>query len=104
MTINYHKGIDVFYSDVDKPPVKDPKCSACESTMRTERYATPRGFAEAMAKRKTDSYVYSCSHSGKPAHDHLVDLYREWEDLKSDRLKAIVMEEILEKRKKLTES
>lgn len=56
-----------------------------------------------MAKRKTDSYVYSCPHSGKPAHDHLVDLYREWEDLKSDRLKTIVLEEIVEKRKKLAD-
>lgn len=101
---SYHKGIDIFYSDVNKPPLENQQCSACGSTMETDRGNTYRGWAEAMAKHKTDSYIYSCPHSGKSAHDDLVELYQEWEDLKSERLKAIVMEEIVEKRKKLAES
>ena len=96
----YHKGIDIFYSDPDKPPVQNPRCTACGAKMTVERRKTFRSWTEAMAKRETDSYIYCCPNSGKDPHSHLVELYSELEDLKSERLKAIVQEEIDEKRKK----
>lgn len=101
--MNYHKGIDVLFSDPEKP-LERPECLACGSVLRMTREDTARSFAEAMSKHKTDSLVYSCPYTGGEDHDHLVELYREWEGLKSDRLRKIVRDEIEEKRKKLIKS
>jgi len=101
VTEAYHKGLSIFFSNVDKPPLTEEKCLVCLAPMKVERRETYRSFVSAMADNKVDSWVYSCPKVGTKGHPELTALYKEWENLKSEKLKAIVWEEIEEKRKKL---
>lgn len=94
---NYHSGIDTFSSDPEKDAKTDIVCLACRTLMsgvKRERFGS---WAASMAGVKSWAWDYFCHHSGKDWHDDLVDLYKEMRDLKSEKLKAIVSEEIEEK-------
>lgn len=52
-----------------------------------------------MASIKTEHWQYLCPNSMKEGHKELVALLREMEDLVSERLKRIVEEELMEKRR-----
>lgn len=100
MTEAYHKGLSIFYSDPDKPPLAGETCSVCLAPMKVGRREAYRSYASAMAKHAVDSYVYSCPRVGTEGHAELTELYLEWEHLKSEKLKAVVWGEIEEKRRK----
>ena len=96
--VEYHKGIDIFYSDASEKPIEGSKCLACGAFLAVERRETFRSMAEAMSGSKADSYVYYCLYSPKKGHEQLVLLYKEWEGLVSKGLKSIVMRDLIELR------
>lgn len=98
MTKMYHSGVDVFSSDPDQPPKNDIYCLACKTNLKGEKRLRYGSWASAMAKRVSWAYDYHCPHTGKPAHDRLVALVQERDDLTSNKLRSLVEAEIEEER------
>lgn len=100
----YHSGIDTFSSDPEKDAKKDIKCLACDTLLtgvKRERYGS---WASAMAKIRSWAWDYDCPNTGKPGHDHLVDLFREARDTVSDRIREMIEGELRDKRRLFLET
>jgi hypothetical protein len=95
----YHSGIDYFTGDIDKPVETDLTCKACGTALKAVKVNGPRSWAGAMAKMTSEHWNYSCPNTPHERHGHLVELYREHRTLVSERLKAVVLGELEDKRK-----
>jgi len=67
-------------------------CSVCDDQLqRTARNVTgPRSLAEALAGLGSPHDVYECRHAGKPSHNLLFDLRREYDATQSKRLRELL--------------
>jgi len=101
---NYHSGISYFTSDINKPILENVFCQACGIKMYGEKSYGATSWAGAIADIKREHYKYICKYVDKPGHEELVDLLKEIEQFKSERLRNIVEEEFNDKKRKFRKS
>jgi hypothetical protein len=98
--VAYFKGVDYFLSDHTKPAIKRIKCAACHEKLAGVKREEYGSFASAMAKLTHMYWVYACPNVQRKGHEHLVELVKEMDDLKSKALGKLVRTELSQEIKK----
>lgn len=102
--ITYHSGVDHFLSDHTKPALKRIKCAACHEKLTGVKREEYGSWASAMAKLKHWYWVYVCPNTRRKGHEHLVELVKEMDDLKSKALRKLVRTELFQEITKFRKS
>ena len=97
----FSKGISFFTSDGEEAVKTDLSCLACGVKLHGKKFTGASSSVEAMAGVRRSLWDYSCPNVGTDGHYHLVMLVQEMTNIHSDRIRAIIHEELLEKRREL---